>query len=278
VEPPLSAVFLVKNEADRLPAALASVAWADEVLVVDTGSEDATREVAAAAGARVVSVPWEGWVASRNRALAQARHDWVLFLDADERVAPPLAREIAEALASRCDRASGFSMPRLSTFLWTPIRHGTWYPDRKLRLARRSMRFRAEGGRVHERLLVDGPVERLATPLHHDTYRDLSDALQKTVLYARLSAEDRFERGARGGVLSLLVRPPLELLRSYVIKLGFLDGAAGLAVAVLHALSYALRAAFLIELRHGRRMPSRADVQRAHLAPEPAHPAEEIGR
>ncbi len=169
-------------------------------------------------------------------------------------------------------------MPRLSTFLGTPIRHGTWYPDRKLRLARRSRRFRAEGGRVHERLLVDGPVERLATPLRHDTYRDLNDALQKTLLYARLSAEDRFERGARGGVLSLVVRPPLELLRSYVLKLGFLDGAAGLAVALLHALSYALRAAFLIELRHGRRMPSE-DVRRAPRAPEPVpRPAEEIGR
>src|SRR5215470_8896665 len=110
---PLTALFLVKDEADRLPAALASVAWANEIVIADTGSTDQTREVAAAHGARVVEIPWEGWVRSRNRALTFAAHDWVLFLDADERVTPELAAEIREELAKPDLRAVGFHVPRL---------------------------------------------------------------------------------------------------------------------------------------------------------------------
>jgi hypothetical protein len=152
--------------------------------------------------------------------------------------------------------ASGYSMPRLSTFLGDTVRHGTWYPDRKVRLARRSSGFRAEGGRVHERLVVDGPVARLEEPLLHVPYRDLSDAVRKTAVYARLSALDRFERGARAGASSLVVRPFVELLRSYVWKLGFLDGGVGLAVALVHAWGYVLRAGFLIEEeRRARAVP-----------------------
>ena len=271
----LSVLFLVKNEADRLPAALATVAWADEVVVVDTGSTDATRALAAARGARVVEVPWEGWVVSRNRALAEARNDWVLFLDADERVSPELGAEIRRALEQAPEPVAGFTTPRLSTFLGRTVRHGTWYPDRKLRLARRSRRFRVEGGRVHERFAVDGAVARLASPLLHDTYRDLGDALAKTVLYARLSAEDRFDAGGRAGAFALLVRPPLEFLRSWVWKLGVLDGAAGLGVALLHALSYALRAAFLIEKRRLARTMPREDAPRPALARETPRAAEE---
>lgn len=263
--PQLSVLFVVKNEADRLPRALETVRWADEIVVVDTGSEDATRELARAAGARVVEIPWEGYVNARNRALAEARHDWILFLDADERVSPALRDEMRAALERHGETAAGFSMPRLSTFLGRPVRHGTWYPDRKLRLARRSCGLRAEGGRVHERLVVSGPVARLAEPLLHDPYRDLSDAVRKTVVYARLSAEDRFERGARAGTASLVIRPALEFLRSFVWKLGFLDGSTGFAIALIHAAGYVLRAGFLIEeeRRRGARVESAVQVEKA---------------
>ena len=273
--PPLSVLFLVKDEADRLPAALDGVTWADEVVVVDTGSTDATRRIAAERGARVVSIPWEGWVASRNRALAEAAHDWVLCLDADERVSPALAAEIRGALASRGDGVSAFTMPRLASFLGRTVRHGTWYPDRKLRLARRSRRLRVEGGRVHERFEVDGPVGRLAEPLLHDTYRSLDDALKKTILYARLSADDRFERGVRAGALSLIARPSWEVFRCYVWKLGFLDGAAGAGVALLHGLSYALRAAFLIERRRTARATPPESAARPERSPQGAPRAAE---
>jgi len=246
MRPAVSVVFIVKDEADRLGPALASVAWAEEVLVADTGSTDGTQELARAAGVRVETVPWEGYVGTRNRALSLATHDWVLVLDADERVSPALAGEIARALEAP-GGAAGFRMPRLSHMGSRPVRHGTWWPDRKLRLGVRSKGLRAVGGRVHEALDVEGPVRDLAEPIVHHPYRDLSDAVRKNALYARLSALDRFERGGRGGVLFLLVRPPLEFLRCYLWKRGFLDGRAGVAVALLHSWYYLLRAAFLME-------------------------------
>lgn len=190
MRPAVSVVFMVKDEADRLGPSLASVAWADEVLVADTGSTDGTPELARAGGARVESIPWEGYVSSRNRALAFATHDWVLVLDADERVSPALAEAIRGAVASP-GRAAGFRMPRLSHVGGQPIRHGVWWPDRKMRLGLRSRGLRAVGGRVHEAIEVDGEVGDLAAPILHYPYRDVTDAFRKNVLYARLSALDR---------------------------------------------------------------------------------------
>ena len=246
MRPPVSVVFMVRDEADRLGPALDSVRWAEEVVVADSGSTDGTVELARAAGARVETVPWEGYVTTRNRTIALATHDWVLFLDADERVTPGLAAEIETAVAAP-GGATGFRMPRLAHVGEKPIRHGVWWPDRKLRLGLRSRGFRAEGALVHETIVVDGVTRELAAPLLHFPYRDLSDALRKGSLYARLSAEERFERGARGSLAGLLLRPPFELLRSLVVKRGLLDGRAGVAVALHHALYYLLRAAFLLE-------------------------------
>ena len=144
---------------------------------------------------------------------------------------------------------SGFRMPRLSHFLGRPVRHGTWYPDYKLRLGRKSRALRAEGGRVHEVMVVDGATERLVAPLIHHPYRDLSDALRKASTYARLGAQDRFERGVRGSGIGLFVRPPLEFFRFLVLRAGFLDGLVGFYVAFLHASSYFLRGAFLLEIQ-----------------------------
>ena len=149
VRAPLSVVLIVKNEEDRLPGALESVAFADEIVVADTGSTDGTALAARRGGARLLSIDWEGFVASRNRVLAEARHDWILVLDADERVSPALRDEILTALEKDDPGISGFRMPRLSHFLGRPVRHGTWYPDYKLRLGRKSRGLRAEGGRVH---------------------------------------------------------------------------------------------------------------------------------
>lgn len=238
---------MVKNEHDRLPDALDSVAWTDEVVVVDTGSTDGTQDLARAAGARVVEVPWSGFVRTRNGALEMPRHDWVLFLDADERVTPELRDAIRATLDARGHELAGLTMPRLAHLLCRPVRHGVWYPNVKLRVGRRSRGFRAEGGRVHETLVVDGPVLRLAPPLLHFPYRDISDALRRNSDYARLGADDRYEKGIRGSAAGLLVRPAFEFFRSYVVKAGILDGSAGFAVAFFHASSYFLRAAFLLE-------------------------------
>ncbi len=247
----MTVLFLVKNEADRLPAALASVSWADEIVVVDTGSTDDTVAIAREVGARVVSIPWEGFVISRNRALLEPTHDWAFFVDADERVSDRLRGEIREALEKRADRFAGFSMPRLAALMGRDIHHGTWYPDVKLRLGRRQLGFRAIGGRVHEQLVVDGPTERLSADLLHIPYRNISEAIRKVTTYARLGAEDRFDRGMRARISSLLFRPTVEFLRSFVLKLGLLDGRAGFVVASLHAWGYFLRAAFLFERERG---------------------------
>jgi glycosyltransferase involved in cell wall biosynthesis len=258
VRAPLSVVILTKNEEDRLPAALASVAFADEIIVADTGSTDGTLDVARAQGARVIPIGWEGFVGSRNRSLAEARHDWVLVLDADERVTEALRSEILAVLENDDPAVSGYRMPRLSYFLARPVRHGTWYPDFKLRLGRRSRGLRAEGGRVHETLEVDGTVARLATALVHHPYRDLSDALRKAARYAQLGAEDRYERGARGSAVGLFGRPLFEFFRFLFLRAGVLDGVVGVSVAFLHASSYFLRDAFLLE-RDRKHQPGRKD-------------------
>ncbi len=250
---PLSVVILTKNEEDRLPAALASVTFADEVIVADTGSTDATEERARLAGARFVPIGWDGFVGSRNRALALARHDWVLVLDADERIPEGLRHEILAALDVEDAAFAGYRMPRLSSFLGRPIRHGSWYPDYKMRLGRRSCGLRAEGGRVHEALVVDGSLGRFTAPLIHHPYRDLSDALRKAARYAQLGAEDRYDRGMRGSTMGLFFRPAFEFFRSLVVKRGFLDGVVGWSVAFLHASSYFLRAAFLLEIERRSR-------------------------
>ena len=249
---PLSVVLLVKNEQDRLGDALASVDFADEIVVADTGSTDDTARVARLGGARVQSIGWEGFVASRNRALAEARNDWVLVLDADERVPPSLRKEILAALGRDDPAVSGYRMPRLSHFLGQAVHHGTWYPDYKLRLGRRSQGLRAEGGRVHEVLVVDGTTEKFAAPLFHHPYRDLSDALRKASTYARLGALDRYDRGARGSVTGLFLRPLVEFFRYLVLRAGFRDGLVGFYVAFLHSASYFLRAAFLLEIQRRR--------------------------
>ena len=248
---PLSVVILAKDERDRLPAALASVRWADEVLVVDTGSTDGTPEMAGAAGVLVERIAWEGFVASRERALALASHDWVFSLDADERVPERLRDEILAALAGDDGSFAGLSMPRLSTYLGRTVRHGAWFPDVQFRIGRRSRGFRVTGGRVHESFAVDGTVRRLSTPLCHEPYRDLSDVLRKASLYAGLAAADRASRDAPAGLGALAVRPAFEFFRSLVVKRGFLDGATGVTVAFLHAWYYFLRAAFRVEAETG---------------------------
>jgi glycosyltransferase involved in cell wall biosynthesis len=243
----VTVLLLVKDEVDRLPETLESVQWADEIVVADTGSTDATVEIARRAGARVVSIPWEGFVHSRNRALEEPVNDWIFFIDADERVSPELRDEIRDTLARAGESLSGLAMPRLSRLSGREIRHGTWYPDVKLRLGRRSRRFRAIGGRVHEQLVVDGLTGRLSCDLLHTPYRNITDAMRKMGLYARLAAEDRFDRGYHARIGSLLFRPGVEFFRCYLLKRGLLDGSVGFTVAAFHAWSYFLRAAYLLE-------------------------------
>ena len=232
--PPISACVITRDEEDRIGECLASVAWCDEILVVDSHSTDRTREIAAAAGARVIERDWPGHVAQKEFAIREARHDWVLCLDADERVTKALAEEIESRRGTGLERAAGYRMPRLSKYLGAWIRHGSWYPDRKLRLFDR--RRGAWGGRdPHDRVELDGPVVDLESDLEHHPYRDLEDHLRTIDRYSTTMAEQLHADGRRGRLIDVWLRPPLRFLSFYWLRGGVLDGWRGLLLAILAA-------------------------------------------
>jgi glycosyltransferase involved in cell wall biosynthesis len=233
--PPLSAVLITKDEEERLPDALASVRFCDEIVVVDAGSTDRTRDLAAAAGARVIlNTPWPGYAAQRNVAVAAARHDWVLCLDADERVTPGLRAEIEAARAAGFVECDGYRMPRVAFYLGRWIRATDWYPDRQLRLFDRR-RGRWQEALIHESVRVEGRVGRLNGELEHYTYRDVSHHLRAIDQYTTLWAQQAYAEGRRAGALSAFAHGALSFGRNYLLRGGVLLGGAGLVVSTLNA-------------------------------------------
>jgi glycosyltransferase involved in cell wall biosynthesis len=251
--PLLSVIVIAKNEAARIEACLDSVAFAEEWIVVDSDSGDGTAERARRRGAQVFSFPdWPGFGAQKQRALDRATGRWVLAIDADEQVTPELAAGIRAAIG-RDDGPVGYELSRLSRFGGRWIRHGDWYPDRVLRLFRRDKaRFSAD--RVHERVIADGPVGRLDGDLLHDTMPSFEDALAKLNRYSSESAAARAAAGQRGGVASAVGHAAWAFLRGYVVRRGFLDGGAGLAVALYVAEGTYWR--YLKIAEHARRLPT----------------------
>lgn len=247
----LSVCIMTFNEERNIRDCLASVAWADEIVVVDSFSADATPQICREAGARVVQREWAGYNAQREFALQQATHEWALALDADERVTPELAREIQDVLRSRQGRFAGFTIPRLPFYLGRWIRHGGWYPDRKLRLVRKSL-AKAVGVEPHDRIEVTGDVGRLRGDLLHYTYRDLSDHLHRIDKFTTAAAEEMMKQGVGMPLFHMLTRPQGRFLRMYVLRLGFLDGVPGLVVAALSACYVFLKYAKLWEMRRRR--------------------------
>jgi glycosyltransferase involved in cell wall biosynthesis len=227
-------VIIAHDEEDLLPGALASVRFCDEILLVDAGSTDRTREVAEAAGARVlVNAPWPGFVAQRRLAAAAARHDWVLALDADERVSDALRAEI-EGARARGLSGPGYLIPRVSHYLGRWIRATDWYPDLQLRLFDRRRGW-WEGDLVHESVRVDGKAARLRHELEHYSYRDVSEHLQRIEEYARLWARQALAEGRRAGPVTAFAAGAWAFVRNYVLRRGFLLGGAGLAISTLNA-------------------------------------------
>lgn len=248
---PLTACIITLNEADRIDACLASVAWCDEVLVVDAHSSDETRARAAAHGARVIERDWPGFAAQKEFAVRAAAHDWVLVVDADERLSAPLRAEIEALRATGFPGAAGWTMPRCSRYLGRWIRHGTWYPDRSLRLFdRRRGRFAAKATYdLHERVVVDGTVAALRGELLHEPYRSISDHLRTIDRYTTIMADGLHARGRRAGVADLVLRPAWRFVQFYVLKGGFRDGWRGLLLAYLAAHYVRLRYAKLLVLQ-----------------------------
>ena len=245
--PPISAVLITLDEEPRIAAAVESVRFCDEVVVVDAGSSDRTREVAEAAGARVVvRAPWPGFAEQRNKAMADARHDWILAVDADERVTPELRAEI-ERLAAAGFAHAGYKAPRVAYYMGRWIRATDWYPDPQLRLFDRR-RARWTGGLVHESVKVDGSVGRLQAELEHRSYEDISAHLRAIDRYTTLWARQAHADGRRAGPLDGCLASSWAFLRNYLLRRGLLLGEAGLTISILNAYYTYLKMAKLREL------------------------------
>lgn len=252
---PVSAVIITRNEEARLPEALRSLSFCDERLVVDAGSTDRTREVAEECGARVVlSTPWPGFVAQRRKAVDAARHDWILALDADERVTPSLRHEIESARTVGFTHA-GYRIPRATFYLGRWIRGTDWYPDLQLRLFDR-VRGRWEGALVHESVVVRGPVGRLRCEIEHHPYVDIAEHLRTINEYTSLWARQSHAAGRRTSVVERLGAPLWAFVRNYVLKRGLLLGEVGLTVSALNAYYTFAKLAKLAELERSGPPPA----------------------
>lgn len=241
----LSATVLALNEEARLPDCLASLGFCDEVLVVDGGSSDRTREIAKAAGARLLERPFDDFALQHEYARSQARGDWVLSLDADERASAELAGAARGLLDGEPD---AYSLPFKNHYRGLWLKHGGFWPDRHVRLFRRQACRYDLSRPVHEKLLVKGETRRLETPVLHYTYESLAHCLDKSGRYAERAALASYQRGERAGAFDVAVRPLWRLLRAYLLKAGFLDGAAGAAMAWARAYEAYAKYARLWEL------------------------------
>lgn len=247
----LTVTVITHNEASHIAAALESVAWADEIVVVDSRSTDDTASIARRLGARVEVRDWPGYSAQKNYAAELATYDWILSLDADERVSPPLAGEIRRIL-NPGPAAPGYRIPRLTWYLGQWIRSTDWYPDPQLRLYDRRQGH-WNGRRVHESVTLQGTPGHLRHDLHHYPYRDISDHLATIDRYTSLAAAQWHDEGRRASAWQALVHPRLAFFRNYILRQGFRDGGAGLLVSILNSYYVALKYAKLWELQHGPR-------------------------
>ena len=232
--PKLTVTVITRNESANIDAALASVSWADEIVVVDSQSTDDTAAIARRHSARVETRPWPGYSAQKNYAASAASHDWILSLDADERVTPELAGEI-RALLQSDPPLRGYRVPRISHYLGRWIRGTDWYPDYQLRLYdRRAAEW--NGRAVHESVrLRAGEPGRLNHDLQHYPYRDISDHLATIDRYTTLAAEQLRADGKIPSLAGVACHPPYAFLRNYVLRGGFKNGGAGFIVSVLNS-------------------------------------------
>jgi glycosyltransferase involved in cell wall biosynthesis len=242
----LSVTVITRNEAADLAAALQSVVWADEIVVVDSESTDDTVAIARQFTNRVVVRPWGGYVAQKNFAASLAAHEWILSLDADERVTTELAGEIRELLDGE-PAHDAFRMPRVTWHLGRWVRSTDWYPDYQVRLYKRSA-ARWTGRHVHETVNADGAIGQLNGELQHFAYKDIADHLETIDRYTTYAARQMHEDGRHAGLVRLAAHPPLAFLRNYVAKGGFREGTPGLVISAMNAYYVFLKLAKLWEL------------------------------
>jgi glycosyltransferase involved in cell wall biosynthesis len=235
---PVTATIITFNEAANIEAALASLSWADEIIVIDSHSTDDTVAIARRFTDKVIVRQWPGYIAQKNFAAEQAAHDWIFSLE--------LAAEVKALMASG-PKAPGYRVPRVTFHLGRWMRSTDWYPDYQLRFYDRR-RARWSGKYVHESVKADGPVEDLRGELQHYAYRDLAHHFQTMDRYTTLAAKQMFEEGRTAGFFDLMVHPPAAFFRNYLLRGGFRDGVPGLIVSAMNARYVGLKFAKLWEL------------------------------
>lgn len=257
----ISACIIAGNEEENIRRCLESVRWADEIIVVDSFSTDRTREIAREYTDRVVQHRWLGYIGQKVLAKSLARGPWVMFVDADEEVSDALRRDIEREFGAGVpEDVAGFEFPRVVWHLGRWIRHGEWYPDIKLRLFCKD-RGACAGTEPHDRIYVQGRVQRLAGELHHYTYSDISDQIATLNRFSSISAECGRALGARRLLFRLLFHPPFRFFRSYILKRGFLDGIPGFIVAIAIAFATFAKYAKSWEACMIRQFPKAGDPQ-----------------
>lgn len=248
----LSAVVITYNEEANIGECLAGLDWVDEIVVVDAMSGDATCEIAARFTSNIFRRPWDGYVAAREYALSRAKSEWVLSIDADERVTPELRAEIENELNS--PGFDGYMIPRKAYFLGRWIKHCGWYPGHVMRLLKRD-RARVTDRMVHEGLRVDGTVGTLENAILHYTYRSARSYFARFDRYTSLAAEDLHRDGKRASLADIVLRPPFQFMKMYVLKLGMLDGLHGLILCAFSSFYVFVKYVKLWETEHREDSP-----------------------
>lgn len=246
---PVSVIIAAHNEADEIAACVESASWADEVLVVENDSTDDTIARARAAGATVFSNPFRSIGAQRNAAIARARHSWILVLDADERATPALGDEVSTRITE--NRVEAYRLPRRNWFLGREIRHSGWDRDRPVRLFRSTLRY--DERPVHEHVLTSAEPATLDEPILHHPYANLAEYFEKLGRYSRDWAEQNHARGRKASPMMLVVRPPARFLSTLFLRGGWRDGAHGVVISLLAAVSVAAKYAHLWTLGNASR-------------------------
>ncbi|WKJ91080.1 glycosyltransferase family 2 protein [Methylomonas montana] len=228
----LSVIVITKNEAQHIGRCLASVAWADEIIVLDSGSNDDTVAICKRFTEQVFVTDWPGFGPQKQRALDKAHGDWVLSLDADEEISPALKHEIQQAMQAQ--DVYGFEIPRLSSYCGRQIKHAGWWPDYVLRLFRRDAGH-FSGDVVHERIVVNGAIKQLRNPLLHEAFVDPAEVLHKINSYSSLGAQKLFNNGQHASLGLAIGKGLWTFIRTYFIKAAILDGSEGLMLAISNA-------------------------------------------
>lgn len=246
----ISVAIITKNEEAKIRPCLESVRWADDIVVVDSGSTDQTLQICREYMVRIFVEEWKGFAQQKNSAIAKTRHEWVLSLDADERVSAPLKEEIEKEMNGD-QPSNGYLIPRKNFFAGRWIRRCGWFPDYNLRLFRKS-KGRFQERAVHERVQIEGQVERLQNFLIHETYDSVGDFLQRMDRYSTLAAQEMLQEGKPFRLFYLVLRPPSTFVQMYLVRLGFLEGYWGFLLSALYSFYTFAKYSKLRELETGK--------------------------